>query len=88
MAKGSLLQGLVSHASSLAATALALPSPTHFAIPSQPLASRLHSVDSGATSVLDTASKIVDDVAQVLNNIPYLQILAGLVKQILDIKEV
>jgi hypothetical protein len=53
-----------------------------------PSTSRLENVDAAATSAIDTVSKIAREVAEMLNDVPYVKTLSGVISQIIRIKEV
>jgi hypothetical protein len=82
------LRVLTLQASSSAVTAHGLPvhpSPGSVAIPST---SRLEDIDAAGTSAIDTVSKIVREVAEMLKDVPYVKTLSGVISQIIKIKEV
>jgi len=75
-------------ASSVAITAHGLPvlpSPGPVAIPST---SRLDNVDDTAPNIVGTVSEIVKEVAEMLNDVPYVKTLTGVILQIIKVKEV
>jgi hypothetical protein len=53
-----------------------------------PSTSSLDDIDAAGTSAIDTVSKILREVAEILNDVPYVKTLSGVISQIIRIKEV